>query len=134
VITLLSGVAVGYLVRGSGVTGAVTQTTSGSTMGSTFGGSDAGQPSRAELTARILGLLPQRSKTRPNDADLFINIGNAYYDAQEYANAIDNYQKGMKLRPDNVNVRSEGQYEVSRKFQPTHAQTLFNMGIVRWQR
>ena len=25
------------------------------------------------------------------------------------------------------------QYEQSLKFQPTHAQTLFNMGIVKWQ-
>jgi Flp pilus assembly protein TadD len=25
------------------------------------------------------------------------------------------------------------QYEQSLKFQPTHAQTLFNMGIVMWQ-
>jgi cytochrome c-type biogenesis protein CcmH/NrfG len=149
VITLLLGVAVGYLVRGSGTPDAATQSSSASTAASNFGGSDAaGQPSRSELSARIVGPLLEQLKTRPNDADLLVNIGNGYYDAKDYANAIDYYQKALKLRPDNVDVRTDmataiwylgdadgaiKQYELALKFQPTHAQTLFNMGIVRWQ-
>jgi len=148
VITLLLGVAVGYLVRGSDTTDAATKTSSRSTTGSNFSGSDAGQPSRAELTARIVGPLLEQLKTRPNDADLLVNIGNGYYDGQDYVNAIDYYQKALKLRPENVDVRTDmatamwysgdadraiKQYEQSLKFQPTHAQTLFNMGIVKWQ-
>jgi cytochrome c-type biogenesis protein CcmH/NrfG len=115
---------------------------------SNFGNSGAGQPSRAELTARIVGPLLQQLKTGPNDPDLLVNIGNSYYDGQDYANAIDYYQRALKLRPENVNVRADmatamwysgnadgaiKQYEQSLKFQPTHAQTLFNMGIVKWQ-
>jgi cytochrome c-type biogenesis protein CcmH/NrfG len=148
VITLLIGVAVGYLVRGSSPTDVAAQTPSASSTGSNFGSSGAGQPNRAELTARIVGPLLQQLKTKPNDPGLLVNIGNSYYDGQDYANAIDYYQKALELRPENANVRTDmatamwysgdadgaiKQYEQSLKFQPTHAQTLFNMGIVKWQ-
>jgi cytochrome c-type biogenesis protein CcmH/NrfG len=140
-------VAVGYLVRGSGATESAMQTSSAS-GGSSFGGSNAVQPSRLELTAPIVGPLLEQLKTRPNDADLLVKIGNAYYDGKDYPNAIGYYQRALKLRPDNVNVRTDmatamwysgdadgaiQQYEVSLKYEPTHSQTLFNMGIVRWQ-
>jgi tetratricopeptide (TPR) repeat protein len=115
-----------------------------------FGSSGVGQlqPSRSELTARVVGPLLQQLQTRPNDTDLLVNIGNSYYDGQEYAKAIEYYQKALKIRPEEVNVRTDmatamwysgdadgaiKQYEQSLRFQPTHAQTLFNMGIVKWQ-
>src|SRR5579883_2989087 len=121
VITLLLGVLVGYLVRGS---------------------------SRAELTSRVVESLLQQLKARPNDPELLTNIANAYYDGQDYAKAIEYYRQALKIRPQDVNVRTDmatamwysgdadgalKQYEQSLKLQPTYPQTLFNMGIVKWQ-
>lgn len=150
VITLLLGIAVGYLARGSATTETGGQASNVSAATSNFGNSGTGQqqPSRSELTARVVGPLLQQLQTRPNDADLLVNIGNSYYDGQEYAKAIEYYQKALKIRPEEVNVRTDmatamwysgdadgaiKQYEQSLRFQPTHAQTLFNMGIVKWQ-
>jgi tetratricopeptide (TPR) repeat protein len=149
VITLLLGVFVGYLVRGSSATKAG-QTSSASAAGSGFGslGISQQQPSRAELTSRIVEPLLQQLKTRPDDPELLVNIANSYYDGQDYAKAIEYYQRILKIRPQDVNVRTDmatamwysgdadgalKQYEQSLKFQPTYPQTLFNMGIVKWQ-
>lgn len=148
VITLLLGIAVGYLGRGSSATEGPPP--GASAAGSGFGspGISQEQPSRAELTSRIVEPLLQQLKARPADGALLVRIGNSYYDGQDYLKAIEFYQKALKLTPENVDVRTdmatamwysgdaEGsikQYEQSLKSQPTHPQTLFNMGIVKWQ-
>ena len=150
VITLLLGVAVGYLVRGSAAAGTAGQIPNASGAGSNFGSSNFGQPQPTlpDLTTRAVEPLLEQLNTRPNDPDLLINIANGYYDGKDYPHAIDYYQKALKLKPQEVNVRTDmataiwysgdadgaiKQYEQSLKFQPTHPQTLFNMGIVKWQ-
>jgi tetratricopeptide (TPR) repeat protein len=150
VITLLLGIAVGYLVRGLATTATLGQTPSAPFAVPTFGGPGISeqQPRSSEFAARTVEPLLQQLETRPDDADLLINIANTYYDGKDYAKAIEYYQKGLKIRPEDVNVRTDmatamwysgnadgaiKQYEQSLKFQPTHAQTLFNMGIVMWQ-
>lgn len=148
IITLLLGVAIGYLVRGS-ATAEVARASSVSAAASNFGDSGTTQqPSRADFTARMVEPLLQQLKIRPTDADLLVNIGNRYYDGQDYAKAIEYYQKALKHKPEDVNVRTDmatamwysgdadgaiKQFEQSLKFQPNHPQTLFNMGIVKWQ-
>lgn len=149
VITLLLGVAVGYLVRGSATAETTGQTQTAFAVPN-FGdsGSDQQQPRPSELTARAVEPLLQQLNTRPNDPDLLANIANTYYDGKDYQRAIEYYQKVLKFKPQDVNVRTDmataiwyfgdadgaiKEYEQSLKFQPTHAQTLFNMGIVRWQ-
>lgn len=142
-ITLLVGIAVGYLLRGTGLP--ATQWQSSATSSSSSLG--LGQQSPDLTMAKVEPLLGQL-QARPNDPALLADIGNAYYDGQQYPKAIDYYQRALRLRPDNVNVRTDmgtamwyagdadgalRQYEESLKYQPTHAQTLFNMGIVRWQ-
>src|SRR6266496_4759180 len=105
VITLLLGIAVGYLSAGPATRQTGGQASNASAATSDFGNSGVGQlqPSRSELTIRMVEPLLQQLQTRPNDADLLVNIGNSYYDGQDYANAIDYYQKALKLRPENVN-------------------------------
>lgn len=149
VITLLLGIVAGYLIRGSSAAEAG-QVPSTSAAGSNFGGSSSSQqqPSRSELAARVVEPLLQQLKTRPNDPELLGNIANAYYDGQDYPQAIEYYRRALNIRPDDVNVRTDmatamwysgdadsalKQYELSLKFQPTYPQTLFNMGIVKWQ-
>lgn len=149
VITLLLGVAIGYLVRGSATAETTGQTASTSGTSSNWGSSNfAQQPALPDVTVRAVEPLLEQLKIRPNDAELLINIANTYYDGKDYPHAIDYYQKALKLRPQDVNVRTDmataiwysgdpdgaiKEYEQSLKFQPTHPQTLFNMGIVKWQ-
>lgn len=145
-ITLLIGIAVGYLLRGSG---SESPTPSATASTSTAAPSSLSLPGSASVpTAVNVQPLLTQLQSRPNDPALLTDIANAYYDGQQYAQAIEYYQRALKLRPADVNVRTDmatamwysgnadgalQQFEQSLKYQPNHAQTLFNMGIVKWQ-
>jgi tetratricopeptide (TPR) repeat protein len=98
-------------------------------------------------SAGVQAMLAQL-QSRPNDAPLLIQIGNAYYDGQRYQEAIEHNGRALNIRADDVNVRTDmgtamwysgdadgalKQFEQSLTYQPTHAQTMFNIGIVKWQ-
>ena len=73
-------------------------------------------------------------------------LGNLYFDAERYAEAITWYAEALKLGPTDVNVSTDlgvsyyytnqpdkalEQFERSLKLDPRHIKTLFNQGIVR---
>ena len=81
----------------------------------------------------------------PKNAQAAVEIGNRLYDAQRWAEAIPYYQQALALKPD-VNVSTDlgtslwnagrpddalTQFERSLALDAKHAQTLFNIGIVR---
>lgn len=82
----------------------------------------------------------------PKNFDAAVNAGNMLYDAKRYEESIPFYQQAMTARGTDVNVSTDlgtalwytgradaalAQYAVSLSIEPNHAQTLFNMGIVR---
>ena len=92
--------------------------------------------------------LLDKLKSDPNNADLLTNIGNAYYDTQQYPIAISYYQQALKLQPQNTGVRTDmataywytgdadtaiAEFNKSLSYEPNKANTLFNLGIVEWQ-
>lgn len=144
-MTLLIGIAIGYLLRGSSASPATSSSTR--TAGSSSMSLPGGASGQAFDSTNVQGLLRQL-QSRPNDPSLLAQVGNAYYDGQQYPQAIEYYQRALKVRPDDVNIRTDmgtamwysgdadgalEQFQQSLKYQPNHAQTLFNMGIVRWQ-
>lgn len=81
----------------------------------------------------------------PKNADAAIRAGNLLYDGHRYVEAIPFYQQAFALRPSDINVSTDlgtalwytgradealAQYDKSLAISPTHAQTLFNVGIV----
>jgi cytochrome c-type biogenesis protein CcmH/NrfG len=157
VISLLLGVAIGYIVRGSSVssTDSTVQSAPSASTGGTVpaapGMSGMNQPSPEQLKkmaqTQAQPLINQLS-SRPNDPVLLAQIGNVYYDAQQYKDAINYYQEAVKLDPKNPNVgtdlgtayyysgdndRALQQLNTVLKSNPTHPQALFNLGIVKWQ-
>lgn len=96
---------------------------------------------------------PQRVRTletaassAPNDAAPRVELGNLYFDAEHYGEAIQWYEQALQVDPKNVNVstdlavsyyytnqpdRALAQFDASLKIDPTHAKTLLNLGIVR---
>jgi tetratricopeptide (TPR) repeat protein len=75
-----------------------------------------------------------------------IELGNLYFDAEHYPEAIRWYEQALQLDPKNVNVstdlgvsyyytnqpdRALAQFDRSLAVDPRHAKTLLNMGIVR---
>jgi cytochrome c-type biogenesis protein CcmH/NrfG len=82
----------------------------------------------------------------PKNLQAAVNAGNLLYDAHRYVEAIPFYQHAFALNESDINVSTDlgtalwyagrsddalAQYERSLKTSPTHAQTLFNVGIVR---
>jgi tetratricopeptide (TPR) repeat protein len=82
----------------------------------------------------------------PKNFQAAVKAGNLLYDAQRYVEAIGFYQQALALQPTDINVSTDlgtalwyagraddalAQYEKSLAINATHAQTLFNVGIVR---
>jgi cytochrome c-type biogenesis protein CcmH/NrfG len=82
----------------------------------------------------------------PKNLAAAVKAGNLLYDAQRYLEAIGFYQQAFTLNPNDINVSTDlgtarwyagrpddalAQYERSLTINATHAQTLFNVGIVR---
>jgi len=156
VICLLIGVAVGYLVRGSAPTQPSTAIASqsaagGNGMPGAGGGAAAAHPTPEQLKqmadAQAQPLLAQL-KTDPNNAALLYQIGNLYYDAQQYPEAVQYYENSLNINPNATDVRTDmatayhlmGQpdkaiqeYDKVLKIDGKHANALFNEGMVKWQ-
>ena len=75
-----------------------------------------------------------------------VELGNLYFDAERYDDAIKWYSEAMKIEPNDVNVSTDlgvcyyyanqtdkalEQFAYSLKIDPKHAKTLLNLGIVK---
>jgi cytochrome c-type biogenesis protein CcmH/NrfG len=82
----------------------------------------------------------------PANVQANVQLGNMYYDAGRYSESVAPYQKAFDGDPKNVNVSTDlgtalwysgrpdeaiAQFNRSLAINPTHPQTLFNMGIVK---
>ncbi|MEQ1728023.1 MAG: tetratricopeptide repeat protein, partial [Vicinamibacterales bacterium] len=82
----------------------------------------------------------------PKNFQAAVSAGNMFYDAKRYEEAIPFYQQAMDANGRDVNVSTDlgtalwytgradaalAQYAVSLTIDAAHAQTLYNMGIVR---
>jgi tetratricopeptide (TPR) repeat protein len=95
----------------------------------------------AEVTALKSVADREKSNARPR-----VQLGNLYFDAEKYDDAIKWYEEGLALQPNDVNVSTDlgvcyyyinqpdkalAQFDKSLKLDPKHAKTLLNVGIVR---
>jgi Tfp pilus assembly protein PilF len=109
--------------------------------------SGAGATSRAavldETQVNALKTVAERETSNPTPR---VQLGNLYFDAERYDDAIKWYGDALKLVPDDVNVSTDlgvsyyysnqpdkalTQFDRSLKLDPKHAKTLLNVGIVR---
>lgn len=102
---------------------------------------------KAEADAQAAPL-EERLKSEPGNADLLIQIGNLYYDAQQYPAAVNYYGKALAVEPSNAAVRTDmgtaywymgnadsalKEFDTALGSEPNNPNTLFNRGLVRWQ-
>ncbi|HTM16847.1 MAG TPA: tetratricopeptide repeat protein [Terracidiphilus sp.] len=84
----------------------------------------------------------------PRNPDILASIANLYYDAQQYPVAVDYYNRSLQSRPSDASVRTDmataywymgnaeeaiAQFNQALVFAPTNPNTLFNLGLVKWQ-
>lgn len=100
-------------------------------------------PALDENRARALQNAAERA---PSDATPRVELGNLYFDAERYADAIRWYENALTVDPRNVNAstdlgiafyysnqpdRALAQFDRSLAVDPRHSKTLLNVGIVR---
>jgi cytochrome c-type biogenesis protein CcmH/NrfG len=117
------------------------------------GAAPAGQAAPAQQPAAAVPLDPARVKAleeaagqNPKDVQARVQLGNMYFDAEQYPQAITWYEQAIALNPSDTNVstdlgvayyytnqadRALTQFEHSLKTDPRHIKTLLNVGIVR---
>jgi tetratricopeptide (TPR) repeat protein len=109
--------------------------------------SAAGSTSRAavldETQVNALKTVAEREASNPTPR---VQLGNLYFDAERYDDAIKWYSDALKIAPKDVNVSTDlgvsyyysnqadkalEQFDRSLKLDPKHAKTLLNVGIVK---
>jgi cytochrome c-type biogenesis protein CcmH/NrfG len=108
------------------------------------GGATTSPP--ATLDQNRVQSLTTAAENDPKDPEPRIQLGNAYFDAERYTDAIAWYESALGLRPADPNVstdlgvayyytnqadRALKQFEHSLSVDPQHTKTLLNLGIVK---
>lgn len=106
----------------------------------------SGAAPAATLDQNRVQSLTTAAESNPKDPEPRIQLGNAYFDAERYTDAIAWYEAALKLNPADANVstdlgvayyytnqadRAVKQFEHSLAVNPKHTKTLLNLGIVK---
>jgi len=153
VVCLLMGIAGGWFIRGlqnSAVTASgVAASVSAPAKKGTSPASQMPSPARLkEMADAQAAPILERLKSDPNNPDLLTSIGNLYYDAQQYPIAVDYYGRALKAKPADAAVRTDmataywylgnadaaiAEFNKALTYEPNNPNTLFNLGLVKWQ-
>jgi len=105
-----------------------------------------GSPTPPPLDVRRAAELERTANSQATDPVVRAQLGDLYFDAERFDQAIPWYEASLKLQPKNVNVstdlavcyyyvndpaRALKQIEHSLSIDPRHAKTLLNQGIIR---
>ena len=108
--------------------------------------STAGTPPAPRFDEARVAELRRVADESPRDAAPRAQLGNVYFDAERYSEAIRWYEETLRLDPNNVNVstdlgvsyyytnqpdRALEQFDRSLGIDPRHIKTMLNVGIVR---
>lgn len=148
-VCLLVGVMVGYLVRGS-APAAISQAPA-TQPAQTATPAQKQMPTLDDMKRmadKQAEPILTKLKTDPNNADLLNQVGNIYRMTHQFQTAATYYQKSLDLNPKNVGPRTDlasclyyqgdvdgaiAQLEKSLTYDPKHAGTLLNLGLILWK-
>jgi tetratricopeptide (TPR) repeat protein len=103
-------------------------------------------PSAQALDESRASALRAAAERNPRDASSRVQLGDLYFDAERFEDAVKWYEEAVRIEPQNVNAstdlgisyyytnqpdRALGQFERSLAADPKHSKTLLNVGIVR---
>ena len=106
----------------------------------------AAAPPPAVIDPERVKALEAAAAQNPKDAQPRVQLGNIYFDGEQYPNAITWYEQALTLAPNNADVstdlgvayyytnqndRALAQFDRSLAIDPKHIKTLLNVGIVR---
>jgi tetratricopeptide (TPR) repeat protein len=152
-VCLMAGIAGGWAVRGASLpeqpSNAKVQ--SAPPAAALSGPSAVQSPSPDQLKAAAdnqAAPMIAKLKADPKNVELLTSIGNLYYDAQQYPAAVDYYGRELQIKPSDTAVRTDlataywymgnadtaiAELNKALTYAPTNPNTLFNLGLVKWQ-
>ena len=151
-VCLIIGLALGYLFRGS--ESAPVQVSEQPQMTSASGAQAPGQQQMPSLDQmkrmadKKAEPLLAKLKNDPNNSDLLNQVGTIYKATHQFKEAIGYYQKAVQANPKNVGARTDlasclyyegdvdgalGQLQQSLSYDSNDANSLFNLGMIRWK-
>ena len=158
VISLVVGLAIGYLFRGSQSAAPAAQPpvaaaeASGQASPHTGAMSTGGKmPSLEEMKGMAdnkAAPLLEKLKSDPTNKDLLVQVAKIYTSTHQFKEAVFYYDKAVQVDPKNVALRTQlastlyyngdvdgaiGQLQKSLQYDPKDANSLFNLGMIKWQ-
>jgi len=86
------------------------------------------QAAETDRSATIV-TLEQETKANPQNANAWIQLGNEYFDSNQYDKAIQAYSKSLELKPNNANVWTDMGIMYRRSGKPEEAIKAFDRAI-----
>jgi cytochrome c-type biogenesis protein CcmH/NrfG len=148
-VCLVVGLAIGYLFRGSRSTApAASDAGQRNGAGSGMSGRMPSLEQMKHMADKKAAPLLEKLQRDPNNARLLIQVGTIYKATHQFKEAGDYYDRALKIEPKNVAVRTElasclyyggkideaiQQLTQSLQDSPKDANSLFNLGVMKWQ-
>jgi cytochrome c-type biogenesis protein CcmH/NrfG len=152
VISLVVGLAIGYLFRGSQSPAAPPpQPAANAQSAAPAGAMGRDMPSLKEMKQmadKKAAPLLEKLKTDPNNSGLLIQVGKIYSSTHQFKEAASYYGKALQVDPKNVAIRTEmasclyyngdvdgaiSQLQQALHYDPKDANSLFNLGMMKWR-
>jgi cytochrome c-type biogenesis protein CcmH/NrfG len=148
VVCLLAGIACGWLFRGSQSPATAASIAGSGTTAAAAANSQPTPEQMKQMADSAAAPLLDKLKSDPSNAALLASIGNTYYDVHEFSTAINYYEQSLKVEPTNAGVRTDmatayfyagdtdtaiNEFNKALTYEPNKANTLYNLGMVKWQ-
>jgi cytochrome c-type biogenesis protein CcmH/NrfG len=141
---ILFGVIIGWVLGSQQAAG--TARTAAPVAQSAPAQQPAAAPPAAAIDPERVKALEAAAAQNPKDVQPRVQLGNIYFDGEQYPKAITWYEQALTLAPNNTDVstdlgvayyytnqndRALAQFDRSLSIDPKHIKTLLNVGIVR---
>jgi cytochrome c-type biogenesis protein CcmH/NrfG len=155
VVSLVVGLAIGYLFRGSqspaapAQTGATTQANAQpAAAAEAMGGKMPTLEQMKHMADSKAAPLLEKLKTDPANKELLFQVGKIYSSTHQFNEAAGYYDKALQVDPKDVAIRTElasclyykgdvdgaiSQLQQALHYDPKDANSLFNLGMIQWQ-
>jgi cytochrome c-type biogenesis protein CcmH/NrfG len=150
-VCLVVGLAIGYLFRGSQSPAQpvpAATVTQPAAMAGAMGGQMPSLEQMKQMADMKAAPLLEKLKSDPNNKDLLAQVGKIYNSTHQFKEAAGYYGKALQVDPTNVALRTEmasclyysgdvdgaiSQLQQSLHYDPKDANSLFNLGMMKWQ-
>ncbi|HMG85324.1 MAG TPA: tetratricopeptide repeat protein [Terracidiphilus sp.] len=147
-LCLCAGLGVGYLLRSQPATTAQRNTTHAGTPSAKPAGHHPGLEEMRQMADKQAAPLLDKLQSNPNDSSLLVQVAAIYHTTHRFKEAADYYTRALEFDPKNVAVRTKlasslyrngdidgamTQLNRSLKDQPTDANALFDLGMIKLQ-